>query len=169
MKRLSLLFGSVLLLWGCGYYLPQRTNYLPSEVRTIYVELFANHTFEPYVENRITNAVVDWFDSKPGLTMIEDRSRADAVLSGVVTGYTSDPVSYGRGDDITEYRSTMTIAATLRQVSSGRVLWKGSLEWSEEYPATLNKTVQEDAEAAAIQVIAERLARELYDRMTANF
>lgn len=169
MKRISLLFTAVLLLGGCGYHLPERGNTLPPEVRTVYVELFTNRTYEPYLENYVTEAIVDWFAGKPELSLTEDRSRADAVLSGTVTTYTTKPISYDRNDVITEYRSAMTIAATLRQSPSDRVLWKGSVDWSEEYPTSLDKGVQEDNETAAIAVISERIARELFYRVMDNF
>jgi hypothetical protein len=87
----------------------------------------------------------------------------------VVTAYSTSPISYDRNDVITEYRSTMTIAVTLRQTADDRILWKGSIDWSEEYPANLDKGVQEDNEAAAIAVIVDQLAQELYFRIMENF
>lgn len=169
MKRLFLLLAVALLLGGCGYHLPGRGDNLPADVQSLYVELFANRTVEPFLENRITDAVIDWFASKRDFTMVEDRSRADAVLSGTITAYDTKPISYDRNDVITEYRSTLTIAVTLRRSADERVLWRGSLGWSEEYPASLDKSAQEDNESAAIDVIGDRLAQELYFRIMENF
>jgi len=169
MRRLLLLVPAALCLFACGYHFPGSASNLPPDVRSLHVELFTNRTVEPFLENRITSNVIDWFARKGPLHLVEDRSRADALLTGVVTGYSSEPISYNADDAITEYRSKMTIAATLRQSSDDRVLWKGSLNWTEEYPANRDKAVQEDNEAAAIDVIAARLAQELYFRITENF
>jgi outer membrane lipopolysaccharide assembly protein LptE/RlpB len=168
MRGLGLLFAA-LLLGGCGYHLPGRGAGLPAEVQTLYIELFSNRTTEPFLENRITDRVTDRFARKRSLRLVEKRDRADAILTGVVTSYLTTPISYDRRDVITEYRSTMTIAVTLRQTADDRVLWKGSVDWSEEYPASLDKSAQEDNEAAAIVGIVDRLSQELYFRIMENF
>jgi outer membrane lipopolysaccharide assembly protein LptE/RlpB len=159
----------LLLLTGCGYHLPGRGGNLPSEVQSLYIELFNNRTAEPFLENSITDSMIARFARNRPLRMVEKRDIADAVLSGVVTAYSTSPISYDRNDVITEFRSTMTIAVTLRQAADDRILWKGSIDWSEEYPANLDKGVQEDNEAAAIAVIVDHLAQELYFRIMENF
>lgn len=168
MRILGLLL-AILMLAGCGYHLPGRGNSLPPEVQSIYIELFTNRTAEPFLENRMTDTTVDWFARKRSLRVVEKREVADAVLSGVVIAYSTTPISYDRNDLITEYRSSMSIAVTLRQTADDRVIWKGNIEWSEEYPTSPDKNVQEDNEAAAIEVISDRLGQELYFRIMENF
>ncbi|HXV20953.1 MAG TPA: LptE family protein [Desulfuromonadales bacterium] len=169
MRTFGLLLAALLLLGGCGYHLSGRSSNLPSDVQSLYIELFSNRTTEPFLENSITDSVIARFARNRPLRLVEKRDSADAVLSGVVTAYGTSPISYDRNDVITEYRSTLTIAVTLRQASDDRILWKGSIDWSEEYPANLDKGVQEDNEAVAIAVIADRLAQELYFRIMENF
>lgn len=169
MRGFGLLLVASLLVAGCGYHLPGRGNSLPPEVQSLYIELFSNRTAEPFLENRITDSVVGRFALKRPLRLVEKQENADAVLSGVVTGYDTSPISYDRNDEITEYRSTVTIAVALRQTADDRILWKGNIDWSEEYPTSLDKSVQEDNEAAAIGVIADRLAQELYFRIMDDF
>lgn len=168
MRRLGLLL-AILLLSACGYHLPGRSSNLPPDVRTLYIELFSNRTTEPLLENFITDRVVDRFARTDRLRLVETRMGADAVLSGIVTGYSTTPISYDRRDVITEYRSFMTISVVLRQKSDERVLWKGNVDWSEEYPASSDKSAQEDNEFAAIEVISDRLSQELYFRIMENF
>lgn len=168
-RPLPLLLVILFLLTGCGYHLSGRGNNLPPEVQTLYIELFANRTAEPYLENRIADLVTDEFARNRDLALREDKEQADAVLSGAISTYTTVPISYDSNDEITEYRSALTIAATLRRTSDGKVLWKGDLSWDEEYPSSDDKAVQEDNEAEAILQISERLAEELYFLIVDNF
>jgi outer membrane lipopolysaccharide assembly protein LptE/RlpB len=168
-RRLPLLLVILSLLAGCGYHPPGRGGNLPAEVRTLHIELFANRTAEPFVENGITDLVTDEFARSRYLRLSEDKERADAVLSGAVSAYSTVPISYDRNDEITEYRSALTITATLRRAADGKVLWKGDLSWDEEYPSSDDKAVQEDNEAEAILLISDRLAEELYFRIVDNF
>jgi len=169
MRRFFPLLAVLLCVWSCGYHFPGNGSSLPGQVRSLYIELFTNRTAEPFLENRITSSVIDRFARRSPGQVVDDRSGAEAILSGMVTEYRTESISYDSNDMITEYRSTMSISVTLRQTSDDHVLWKGNLAWSEEYPASRDKAVQEDNEAAAIDVIAERLAQELYSRITENF
>lgn len=169
MRRLILVWMLPFFLGGCGYHFSGQANNLPPEIRSLYIELFANRTTEPFLENLITNQVTEEFARSRSLHLTEDRTPSDAVLSGTVSAYSTSPISFGRNDEITEYRSDMTVDAVLFRTSDGKTLWKGNLSWTEEYPSNDDKAVQEDNEAEAIEVIAERLAEELYFRIVDNF
>ncbi len=166
--RAALVLVLVLLTAGCGYGVQGRQSRLPPDVQTIFVGTFANATFRPFLEHEITDAATDRFSRGRALSMVATPDRADALLSGTVTGYSSVPIAYGAGDRILEYRSTVTVDATVRR-PGGKVLWRGTLSWSEAFPSSLDKGRQEDNERAAVRVSAERLADELYFRIVENF
>lgn len=167
--RLLLALLLVVLVAGCGYHLPGRGNNLPEDVQTLYVAHFTNRTAEPFLEDQVTDLVTREFGLRQVLQLTEDASSADAVLSGSVVSYANRSISYASDDEISEYRSVMTISADLRRSSDGKSLWKGKLSWDEEYPSSDDKTAQEDNEAAAIEEIVARLAEELYFRIVENF
>jgi outer membrane lipopolysaccharide assembly protein LptE/RlpB len=169
MRRLIFLCLLPLLLCGCGYHITGQASNLPPEIRSVYIELFANRTAEPYLENILTNEVIKEFARDRNLHIPEDRHAADAVINGTVSAYSTLPVSYGVDDEITEYRSVMDIDVVLYRASDGKTLWKGRHSWSEEYPSNDDKAVQEDNEAEAIRVIVERLADELTFGIADNF
>jgi len=169
MRRLLLFWVFPFFLCGCGYHLSGDVDNLPPEIRSLYIELFANRTAEPFLENLITREVTREFARSRNLQITEDRTRADAILSGTVSAYSTSPVSFGIDDEITEYRSAMAVGAVLYRAADGKTLWKGSLSWTEEYPSNDDKAVQEDNEAEAIKVIIERQAEELYFRIADNF
>ncbi|HKK00564.1 MAG TPA: LPS assembly lipoprotein LptE [Desulfuromonadales bacterium] len=169
MRRLALvLFSAAVMLAGCGYHLAERTGTLPQGVDTLYVQMFTNHTPEPYLENLVTNAVVSRLSSKNGVMLVENPNSADAVLSGEVTGYSVATVAYNSHYSAAIYRTTITVLATLKR-ADGKVLWKGSVDWSENFNASSNKNIQDDNETAVQKLVADRLAQDLYARMTDNF
>lgn len=157
------------LLAGCDYHLQGRNAELPGGVKTLYVELLANATYKPFLENEVTNAVVERFSRNPRVQIVEDRNRADAILSGTITSYGRGALSYDQDDKIAEYRSKMRLEAVLRRADNAEALWKGNVAWAEEYRSSSDKTLQEDRENAAILAIGQRLAEELYSRMIDNF
>lgn len=159
----------LLLLSACGYRFAGRDVGALSGVGTLRIELFGNRTAEPYLENWVTDSVTHRFARTPGLQLVEGRGAVDALLGGKVLAYSTDPIAYDRDDRITEYRSSMTVEAVLTNTEDGRVLWKDTVEWSEEYPVSLDKSAQEDVEAAAIAVIADRVAQQLHARILDGF
>ena len=168
MKRLYLLTVLVLLLAACGYH-PVGQGRFPDGVRTIQVSLFENRTYEPLLEDIVTNQVIEEFSRRRPLRVVSRENKADARLEGAVTGFQVSAISYDQDDRIGQFRATVAIEAALRSFDDGRVLWKGRLSWSQDYPINTDKSVQEDSEAAAVRLIAGRLAQNLYYRMQQNF
>jgi len=168
MKRLFLLTLLVLLLAGCGYHSVGQGRF-PDVVRAIQVSLFENRTYEPLLEDIITNQVIEEFSRRRPLSVVSREGEADARLEGAVTRFQVSAISYDQNDRIGQFRATVSIEATLRSFDDGSVLWKGGLSWSQHYPINADKSMQEENEAAAIRLIAERLAQNLYYRMQQNF
>lgn len=160
---------SVLLLSACGYRLQGRSDALPGDVRSLYVEIFRNDSYEPFLEDAVTNEVVGRFARHDRLEIVEDAAQAEGILSGRIVGYSNSALSYDQDDNIAEYRSRMTVEAVLRRVGNGEVLWKGSVVWQEDYASSRDKVVQNDREQAAIQEISQRLADELFSHMMDQF
>ncbi|MBE0599189.1 MAG: hypothetical protein IH614_18240 [Desulfuromonadales bacterium] len=169
MTRPLLLLLLLLPLVACGYHPPGRGSQLPVEVQTVAIEFFRNATLEPLLENVVTTAVSQRLIRGRALRVVDEARSADAVLTGEVSSYLTEPVAYDSQDEIARWRSTMQVAAVLRRVSNGEVLWKGAASWREEYAASLDKAFQEDLEAAAIATMGDRIAEELYFRMADNF
>jgi len=168
MKRLAVLC-LLLGVTACGYHPAGQGGSLPGGVKSIYIPLFANQTTEPLLENHLTSVVSEVFARNGQISQVESQPEGKAVLEGAITTYRTRALSYDKNDNIREYRSTMLIAVKLRQVSDGRLLWQGNLDWHADYLAADDKAVQEDLEQAAIAEITRRLAEELYSRLLENF
>lgn len=169
MMRALLVFVSLLILVGCGYHFPGQGGALPGDVQRLYVPLFANRTAKPQLENNLSSRVSEVFARNGKITLVEQQQLAEAVLEGVISSYTSTPLSYNQNDDISEYRATMTLEAKLRQIEDGRLLWSGTIKWDENYIAATDKGLQSDLEDEAIDEISLRLSEELLYRMLDDF
>jgi outer membrane lipopolysaccharide assembly protein LptE/RlpB len=166
--RSGLLCLLILLVSGCGYHLPGRGG-LPADIRTVHVEFFHNATLEPLLERDVTTAVVDRLARSRQLDIVPQIQGADAVLSGTVASYGTAPASYDRNDVVREFRATMSIQATLRAASDERVIWRGMVTWSEDFPASTDKAMQYSQEVATRRIISDRIAGELLVRIAEDF
>ena len=78
LARIAVLAALLGLLGGCGYHRPGSGDNLGA-VRTLHIQLFENATYEPFLENELTNAVTRRFLRTGRWRLVEDPARADAV------------------------------------------------------------------------------------------
>ncbi len=164
-----LLLTLLTLLGGCGYHFPGQGGALPAGVEKLYVPLFINKTTEPQLENYLSSRVSEVFSRNKQVSLVESPNDADAVLEGVIRSYSSRALSYNQNDNISEYRSTMVVDASLRQVGTEQLLWQGSVSWQNQYAAADDKALQQDLERQAIDEITLRLAEDLLYKMLDDF
>lgn len=155
---------------GCGYHTPGAGDaWVGQGGRTMYVELFANRTVEPYLDSVVTDEVSVQFSRSRLVELSENRGIADLLLSGTVTSFDSSVGAYDADDEITEYTAHMTVKVRLTRRSDGAVLWQGDLQRSEIYPATRDKNLQQEGESQAARIVARRIAEDLVARILASF
>jgi len=169
MARVLILLSLVAGLAGCGYRFQGQADTLPGGVRYVHVEIFHNGTYEPFLENAVTDAMIDRLVRSPGVEVVHDPEMADALLTGAVVHYKNGSLSYDGNDRIAEYRSRMTVEVALRHADTAQILWKGRASWTEDYAASPDKALEDDREEAAVGVISQRLADEIYSRMVDDF
>lgn len=157
------------LFSGCGYHsIAQDGEKHFGEGATVSIPIFSNKTFKPDLENLLLNNLIGEFAKRKGLRVV-DRETSDYTLSGEVLTYGKTAVSYTGYDIVKEYKATITIAATLRKNSNQKVIWRGQLSWSQDLPASSDIAIQQNSEDAAIQVICQRLAQQLYLKIHNDF
>ncbi|MGA7827139.1 MAG: LptE family protein [Geobacteraceae bacterium] len=157
------------LVTGCGYHsLAHDTQKHFGDTATVSIPIFANKTYKPDLENILLNNLIGEFAKRKGLRVVQSGG-ADYTLSGELLNYEKTAVSYTGQDIVKEYTATLSIAATLRKNSNRKVLWKGQLSWSQDLPASSDIAIQQNSEDAAIQVICQRLAQQLYLKINEDF
>lgn len=175
----SIFLLAFLFLNGCGYHLTGIQG-LPAAVagKRIAIPVFANKSYRANVGAILTGSLVDETARRSG-GMVTSEESADLVLSGSVLTYTTSAVSYTALDTVKEYRAAMTVEATLTERESRKVAWKGTLSWSQDYPANTNFAVQQsgvdpialqqNSEEAAILEICQKVALQLYQKISQGF
>ena len=159
-----------LLLAGCGYHAQgSADSWVGGDARVLYVQLFDNQTAEPYLENYITDALVAELSRSRLVTLTEDQALADVILTGDVSGFSSVALAYGASDQITDYRATMNVSVRLLDNESGKVLWRDTLQRTDDYLATVNKNLQLEGERLASRQVSERLAEDIYSSLLHSF
>lgn len=177
MKGLGVMIGRLLLaaavllaLSGCGYHVPGAGDpWVGEGGRTLYVELFANRTVEPYLDSVVTEEMAVQLSRSRLVELSEDRGMADLVLAGAITEFDSRAVAYDADDRISEYVAVMTVRASLVRRGDGVVLWQDELRRSETYPAAVDKNLRQEGESLAARVVAKRLAEDLMARLLTAF
>jgi len=165
---LCLLVGMILA--GCGYHVPGSGDRWAGEGgETLYVELFANRTAEPYLDTILSDEITAQLSRSRLVELTEQRGTTDLILTGTITGFSSSALAYNPHDNISEYQAQMTATAKLLRRSDNAVLWQGNLSRSERYSSQNDKGLQRTGESVAARVAARRLAEDLMSRLLDDF
>lgn len=135
-KRAALIFYALALtlVLGCGY---TTGSLLPSHLKTIYVDNFANkidisrepsdkYGYEMYrsgMESDITKAVINKFIFDGNLSIVRSEE-ADLILTGELINYTKEPLRYDTSDNVEEYRVLVSVNMELKDTTTGKSMWK---------------------------------------------
>ena len=167
--RILLIFFT-LLVAGCGYHVPGASeSWVGGDARGVYVQLFENMTAEPYMDNFLSDSLVEELSRSRVFELTENVEAADVLIGGTVDGFTSQAVSYSSSDRITDYRATMTITVRLLNIGKDQVLWQKKIGRSENYSAAVNKNLQLEGERLAARQVARRLAEDIRAQLLNNF
>ena len=166
----GLLILLALLVSGCGYHVPGASDaWVGGDARLVYVQLFENMTAEPYLDNYMTDALVEELSRSRLFELTENADAAEVLIGGTVDNFTSSAISFSSTDTITDYRATMGITVQLVGNGKGQILWQEKMSRSEDYSAAVNKNLQLEGERLAARQVARRLAEDIRSRLLNNF
>ena len=144
---------------GCANYRLGTT--LPSHLKSICVETFANQTVEPNIESRITSSVRQQFQ-RDGQLKIADADSADILLTGTLTSYDVSPLLYEKNNPNTTRRYQAEIICKIEAVerATGKVLASTSVSGDITFPAAGDVVT---ARRNSLDAVAKDLAQEVVD------
>jgi len=147
-----------LLSAGCGY--TASPALLPQHLKTVAIPVFENGTPEVQLEQEITDAVIQRFVRDNHLKIVDEKS-ANAVIRGKVTQYRNAVFGFSSSAQANEYRVTIGVEVTFKDLVKNRELWSDQLVKSANYyvqdvPGQSAKT-ELDGRKEAIEKIADEV------------
>lgn len=121
--RISLrlaLAATALLCGSCAY--TTSTAMLPPHLKTIAIPVFENNTAQHGLDQELTQAVIDKFVQDNHLKVVDERS-ANSVLRGRIVNYRNAVFGFSVETQAQEYRVTVAVAVTLKDVVKNREMW----------------------------------------------
>ena len=145
---LSLVF--TLILSGCGVY--SFSGSMSSGIESVAVPVFENESVEYGIAEDLTSGVIEGFVADNTLKVIS-RSKADAVLEGIILSYDRSAYTYDENDQVQEYKVNITAKVRLSK-SDGSPVWEEeSLTGYGIYSA--DDETEEEGKSRSIEKIAE--------------
>jgi hypothetical protein len=157
---------SVLLpLGGCfAFHTHQKPSVLPPYIQKIAVRPFANHTQQYGLEDKLTLAIQSEFN-RDGRYQITTEDQADGVLSGDITRYLLEPLSYDTNHVPTEYKLSILANVSFHDKVKKQDLWNepgmiGELRYFTASSGLAGQMTEVDAQ----QVIWDEMSRDIRTR-----
>jgi outer membrane lipopolysaccharide assembly protein LptE/RlpB len=156
-------------LGACGYHVKGSGFSAPEGVHTIAVTLLENRTSESGIETVFTSDLAYEFTRSKVLGVV-DAETADAVLRGSIRSMRVETISHTKDYGSAERRVTMTLDLTFVS-REGKVLWSDSnISDYEAYKVFPDDKFATDRKRRdAIEIIAERLAEKVHNRILQGF
>ena len=160
-----------LLATSCGYHVGGKADLLPKNIQTIAIPAFGNVTTRFKISERLATALTREFISRTRYQIVADPSQAQAVLTGAVTNYLSNPTIFdpatGRASGI---QAIVIMQITLTDRTTGKVLFtRPSFEVRERYEISNNPRVYLEESDAAIDRVSRDVARSVVSAVLENF
>jgi len=146
------------LVVGCGY--TASPALLPPHLKTVAIPVFGNSTPEVQLEQDITNATILRFIQDNHLKIVDEKS-ANSVIRGTVTQYKNSVFGFTNNASSNEYRVTIAVDVTFKDLVKNRELWSGEIVKTANYyvqnvPGDSAKT-EIDGRKEAISKIADEI------------
>ena len=170
MKRAALVTIVMAIAAGCGYQLAGRNTFLPERIRIIAVAPFENRTNRPEIEQRVTEAVARELSKRGRYRVVASAESADAVMEGAIVGFRTQPVRFNVQGRATRLETVVTLQATLRDQSTGEILWnQTSLLFRDQYDVPETEVDYFERETLSLEEIARGAAETLVNSIFEGF
>ncbi len=155
---------SSFLLNACSRYFLNAPSQLPPYIHTIAIRPFTNHTQQYGLEDKLTLAVQAEFD-RDGRYQIASEGHADGIVSGDITRYTLEPLSYDSNHVPTEYRLWVLVNVSFYDKVNSHTLWNEPEMMGElRYFVASSGLAGSMSEDEARQTIWDNLSRDIRTR-----
>jgi hypothetical protein len=150
---------AALFFAGCGGY--SSKPLYSQDIKSVYVEMFDNTTFTRDLEYDLTDAVAKRIESETPYKIVSDRSKADTVLSGKITGIGSSPLTVERETGrALENQAEIFADFSWKNLKTGEYLLTNSASATASY-SEFQQQGFNYASKAAMNKLAERIVEQM--------
>ena len=155
------------LLSGCAYYSFTGAS-IPSRLNTIAIPLAEDNTANPITSlgRDLTNLLTDQFVGRTRLSLDNNESSADAVLTARIQQYTNEPTGVGGDERASTNSVRIQIQARYYDQVEDSTLVDQSFTGSADYDPTEAGLA---GERQAAQLALERAAEDIFTTATSNW
>ncbi|MBU4305499.1 MAG: hypothetical protein KJ893_07775 [Candidatus Omnitrophica bacterium] len=156
----AVLLCASIALGGCGY--TTKACFLPTSIRSVYVETFQNDTDQPNLENELRTRLIAFFQNDGNLK-IASADDADAVLKGKLLRYSRQALRYANDETIEEYR--LVVSAKFEFIDRAS---KETVVKADDFPADTSYFLQGSSaksESTARSDVLDELSRRIVNKI----
>jgi hypothetical protein len=174
-RRFSLLFCPAailaILLLSCGYHVGGKADLIPKDVQTIAIPAFLTTTSRYKLVDSLPQAIGTEFLTRTRFKIVNDPSRADAVLHGSIISASAYPnvTNPNTGASIS-VRVVVVLVVRLVENRTGKVLYARS-NWQvrQDYEAAVEPHQLFDESGPAFDRLNREVAHDIVSAVVENF
>ena len=153
---------------GCGYHFKGMGLQAPEGVQSIAVPMLQNKTTRPGIETFFTGDLTFEF-TRSKILQVVTQDKADSVLSGSIVTLKTETITQTANFESDERRVTITLSLVFKR-KDGKVIWaNNTLSDNEVYKVADNRATTDQNERGAIEIISERMAEKIHNRILEDF
>lgn len=162
-----LLVGLLLFTGGCLRYSFTGAS-IPPDVNTIFIPFFPDQSNSGLgdLSNRLNDALINRFVNQSKLQLANSEVDADAVLEGVITGYTNRPFSIGGNEQANQNQVTITVRATFQYANKEEPEWSSTFTGRYTFDPTSDPI---EGENQAANSALEQVANNMFSDAVSNW
>ena len=166
-------FGLVIILavaTGCGYHVGGTADLLPKNLKTIAIPAFGNVTTRYDLARMLPEDIAREFISRTRYRVVADPDQADAVLTGSVVRFTSNPTTADDSGRATAVQASVVLQLTLRDHATGAVLFnRPGAEFHERYAISVSPADYFDESGVAMKRLSKDVAQNVVTAILEDF
>jgi hypothetical protein len=163
--------GLLALLSSCGYHTGGQADLVPKSVQTIAIPAFLTATSRYKLVDTLPDAIATEFLTRTRFKIVNDASRADAVLHGSIISASAYPnVSNPNTGASISVRIVVVLAVRLVENSTGKVLYaRPNFSVRQDYEAAVDPHQLFDESGPAFDRLNREVAHDIVSAVVENF
>ena len=154
---------------ACGYHLRGTGSTLPPHIKKVSIPMFKNLTNRFELEVKLTQEIRNEFVGRAKVELTGDEVTADAVLIGEITNFVAIPIAFSGETTADRYNISIRTKITLRDLVNRKIIFSNPYYIYQQEYAVPEGTDFESVQTEAIEMVAEKFARELITTILEGF